>query len=209
MDGFARRKEQSKEDIRKAAWELFSQFGVEKVSIADIARKAGLSQATIYNNFGSKAALAREFVTAAVEQLVNRVQEILVPKKLYREKMVAFIQFISEIMADGRPSAADSAIFTSSFDLQKDPEIKRIRMEAQGKMTSLLLGLIQEGKQQGQVHPDLSEEALSIYFAVFMDVFTDPELQHRFYQHPNLVRELGSLMIDGLNGQHDLIQLPV
>ena len=58
LDGFTRRKEQSKEDIRRAAWELFSQFGVMKVSIADIARKAGVSQATIYNHFGSKEALA-------------------------------------------------------------------------------------------------------------------------------------------------------
>jgi AcrR family transcriptional regulator len=198
MDGFARRKEHSKEDIRRAAWELFSQFGVDRVSVADIARKAGVSQATIYNNFGSKEALAREFVTVAVEQLVNRVHEILTPEKLYRDKMAAFIQFISEMMANGRPSAADSAIFTSSLDLLNDPEIKKIRAEAQQKMTALLLGLIQEGKQQGQVNPDLSEEALSIYFAVFMDVFTDPELQHRFFQHPDLVRELGALMMYGL-----------
>ena len=103
MDGFARRKEQSKEDIRKAAWELFSQFGVDRVSIADIARKAGVSQATIYNNFGSKEALVREFVTGAVEQLVNRVQEILTPKMLFQEKMAAFFHFISEMMTSGSP----------------------------------------------------------------------------------------------------------
>ena len=72
MDGFARRKEQSKEEIRKAAWELFSQFGVDKVSMTDIARKAGVSPATIYNNFDSKEALAREFVSGMVEELVSR-----------------------------------------------------------------------------------------------------------------------------------------
>lgn len=198
MNGFTRRKEQSKEDIRKAAWELFSQFGVDKVSIADIARKADVSQATIYNNFGSKEALVREFVTSAVEQLVDRVQEILIPKNQYHEKMLAFIQFISDIMVDGRPSAADNAIFTSSFDLQNDPEIKTIRMEAQRKMTGLMLELVQEGRQQGQVNPDLSEEVLSIYFTVFMDVFTNPELLHRFYHHPELIRELGSMMLNGL-----------
>ncbi len=201
MDGFARRKEQSKEDIRKAAWELFSQFGVDKVSVMDIARKAGVSQATIYNNFGSKDALAREFVTTAVEQLVYRVQEILIPEQQFREKMAAFIRFISEMMMNGRPSAAESAVFASSVDLQNDPEIKKIRMEAQKKMINLMLGLIREGKQQGQVNPDLSDEALSIYFTVFMDVFSNPQLQLQFYHHPGLVQELGSLMTCGLSGE--------
>jgi len=81
MDGFARRKAQSKDDIRKAAAELFGQFGMDKVSIACIARTAGVSQATIYNNFGSKDGVVREFVTGAVEGLVNRVQEVLAPEK--------------------------------------------------------------------------------------------------------------------------------
>ncbi len=201
MDGFARRKEQSKEDIRKAAWELFSQFGVDKVSIVDIARKAGVSQATIYNNFESKDALAREFVTTAVKQLVTRVQDILTPDQQFREKMTAFIQFISDMMVNGRPSAAESAVFASSIDLQNDPEIKKIRIEAQEKMIHLMLGLIQEGKQQGQVNPDLSDEALSIYFVGFMDIFSNPQLQNQFYHHPGLVQELGTLMIFGLSGE--------
>jgi AcrR family transcriptional regulator len=201
MDGFARRKEQSKEDIRVAAWELFSQFGVDKVSMTDVARKAGVSQATIYNNFGSKEALAREFVTTAVDQLVNRVQEILIPERLYRDKMSAFIQFISEMMANSTPSSANSAIFASSMDLQNDPEIKEIRRQAQEKMTGLLLELIKEGKQQGQVNPDLSEEALKIYFGVFMDIFSNPDLQRQYYHHPGLVQELGALMFFGLSGK--------
>ena len=61
MDGFERRKEQSKEDIRRAAEELFSKFGADKVSVNDIARKAGVSQATIYNNFGSKDELVHDY----------------------------------------------------------------------------------------------------------------------------------------------------
>jgi AcrR family transcriptional regulator len=202
MDGFARRKEQSKEDIRKAAWMLFSQFGVDRVSIADIARKAGVSQATIYNNFGSKEALVREFVTSAVDQLIGRVHAILTPKALYRDKMAEFFQFITDMVANENPAASDRAFFSRSLDLQNDPEIKKIRMAAQEKMSSLLLELILEGMQQGQVNPGLSEEALRIYFAAFMEVFIDPELQQRFYHHPELIRELGSLMIDGLSGEH-------
>jgi len=202
MDGFARRKEQSKEDIRKAAWELFSQFGVERVSIVDIARKAGVSQATIYNNFGSKETLVREFVTKMVDQLMNRVQEVLSYDKPYWEKMAAFINIIAEMMANGRPSEGNVTGFTNNYALQNDPEIKKIRDSAQGRMTDLLLGLIQEGKEQGQIHSDISEDALLVYFKAFMDIFIAPQFQQQYYKNPKLVQDLGSLMIYGLGGQH-------
>lgn len=200
MDGFARRKEQSREGIRKAAWELFSQFGVDKVSMTDIARKAGVSQATIYNNFGSKEALVREFVTSMVEGLVNRAQEVITPQGSYQEKMNAFFQFISAMMDGGRNASEGVTVFASSLDLQNDPEIREIRTKAQEKMVALLLGLIEEGRQQGQVSTQISEEALRIYFVVFMDAFTHTEFQRQYPRHLNLVDELGSLMLYGLRG---------
>jgi hypothetical protein len=183
MDGFARRKEQSKEDIRVAAWELFSQFGVDKVSMTDVARKAGVSQATM------------------VESLVNRVQEIVVSEHTYREKMTAFFQFISAMMRGGKPSPSGSAIFTSSLDLQNDPEINEIRMKAQEKMITLLFGLIEEGRQQRQVDAEPSQAALRIYFTVFMDAFTHGEFQYEYARNPHLVDELGALMMYGLKGK--------
>ena len=42
MNGFERRKDQSKENIRRAAYELFNKFGISKVSVNDIARKANV-----------------------------------------------------------------------------------------------------------------------------------------------------------------------
>ena len=200
MDGFARRKEQSKEEIRKAAWELFSQFGVEKVSIVDIAHKAGISQATIYNNFGSKEALAREFVTSAIDQLVNRVQEVLSPEKPYWEKMADFIRFLSEMMAQGKSSESDVKVFSSSYDLLNDPEIKKFRDTAQEKMTGLMLKLVQEGKSQGQIRSDLSDDAFRFYFIAFGAIFTDPQFRQGYYRDPKLVQELCSLMIHGMSG---------
>lgn len=200
MDGFERRKERSKDNIRSAALELFSQFGVERVSVADIAKKAGVSQATIYNNFGSKEALAREFMTVVVDQLVDGVQAALASAQPFDEKIAAFIQFIAGAMSQDRPTTADRAVFASSLDLQNDPEIKKIRDSAQERMIGLLLGLIREGKEQGQVRADLSEEALTILFIAYMDIFTDFQLQNKFSRSPKLVEDLGALMIYGLRG---------
>ena len=54
------------------------------MSIADIARKAGVSPATIYNNFDGKETLVREFVTTVIEQFTTRIQEALTPDIPYR-----------------------------------------------------------------------------------------------------------------------------
>ena len=199
-NGFERRKEQSKEEIRRAAWELFAQFGVERVSMADIARKAGVSQATIYNNFASKETLVQEFGTKVVDGLVERIEQVLALEKPFREKLAAFVSFISSMMAHGRPSEAGARIFTSSADVQNDPEIRKIRDAAREKMTNLMLRLVTEGRAQGQVDTSLSDEALRLYFRAFMDVFIDPQLQRRFASSVALVQELGSLMIYGLSG---------
>lgn len=199
-NGFERRREQSKEEIRRAAWELFAQFGVARVSMADIARKAGVSQATIYNNFESKEALAREFETDVVDRLVGRIEQVLAQEKPFREKMAAFLSFIAEMLAAGRPFEAGTNVFTSSTDLQNDPEIRRMRDATREKMTALLLRLAAEGRAQGEVNVSVSEEALRIYFGAFMDMFIDPQLQRRSTSSPDLVQELGSLMISGLTG---------
>jgi len=201
MDGFTRRKEQSKEEIRKAAWELFSQHGVDKVSMMDIAHKAGVSQVTIYNNFGSKEALVREFVSVMVDMLESRIQEIVAMHGSYQDKMAAFFQFISTMMAGGRPSASGGAIFAGNVELQNDPEIKEIRVKAQERMIALLLQLIKEGKKQGQVNEQLSEDALRFYFAAFMKIFPNAEFQRQYARRPNLVEELGELMMYGLKGE--------
>lgn len=200
MDGFERRKAQSRKEIRQAACELFSQFGVDKVTIADIARKAGVSQATIYNHFASKDALAREFVATAIDELVGQVEQVLAPDLRFPDKMAAFVQFISDKMAAQSPSAGERTLFATSCDLQHAPEIAEIRSAAQARMTELLRAVVREGRKEGLVNPALSDQALDVYFKAFMDLFTDPQLQHRYAGDPELVRHLGSLMLFGLAG---------
>ena len=81
-------------------------------------------------------------------------------------RRAAFIQFISASMAHAKPFEADGAVFSSSLDLLNDPEIKKIRDSAQEKLTNLLLGLVQEGKEQGEISKDLSADPINKYSSV-------------------------------------------
>jgi AcrR family transcriptional regulator len=197
-DGFERRKEHSKKNIRRAALELFSQFGVDRVSIVDIAKKAGVSQATIYNNFGSKEALAREFVTTMVAQLVGNAEKALSPAMPFDEKITAFIGFISAAMTHGYAPDAAHASLPGSIALQADPEIQEILDTAKKKMIDLLLDVVYEGKDQGFIQSDVSDETYMIYLTAFMDIFIDPKIRVRFLANPGLVEDLTTLIINGL-----------
>lgn len=136
-----------------------------------------------------------------MDQLVNSVQDILSVDMPFDEKMAVFVRFISGAMTQENPPNADRTAFASSIDLQADPEIKKIRDTAKQRMTALLLKLVQEGQAQGFIKPDISEEAFSIYFNVFMDVFPNPQHQPMFYAHPEVVRDLGTLLIYGMSGK--------
>ena len=49
MDGFERRRQNKKNSILKASLKLFKQYGYNKVSVAEIAKEASVSQVSIYN----------------------------------------------------------------------------------------------------------------------------------------------------------------
>ena len=151
MDGFERRKEQSKEDIRRAAEELFSRFGADKVSVNDIARKAGVSQATIYNNFGSKDELVYDYRKSIVSGIASRFRDILVWKKSFIEKFEGFLQSWIDV-ADRYKIEMENMENPDSIS----PEIEDSLRE-----------FIKEGKEQGNLRTDLSEEAITAYIKFF------------------------------------------
>ncbi len=201
VNSFTRRKEQSKDDIRKAAIELFSQFGIEKVNISDIARKAGVAQATIYNNFGSKDNLVLEFMYSSVDQAMARFQEISTSDKPYREKLRDFPVFAAKIFVEGRAAQGGNLIFPRSMDISNDPEIKKIKDAIQEKMTALFLEVVREGKKQGQVNKKITDEALTIYFRFLMDIMFDSEIHYRFHETPKLAQDVIFLFMHGIGGE--------
>src|SRR5690625_1516025 len=77
MDGFEKRREQKKKDILKAALSLFQEYGVQKVSIAEIAKKAHVSQVTIYNYFESKDNLVYHVFKYYVDNIWEEQKEML------------------------------------------------------------------------------------------------------------------------------------
>ena len=189
MDGFERRKEQSKEDIRRAAEELFSKFGTDKVSVNDIARKAGVSQATIYNNFGSKDELVHDYRKSIVTLVASRFREILVWKKSYVEKFQGFLQSWIDI--------------ADRYKIEiEGPETKQSRDVISMEIENSFREFIKEGKGQGNLRSDLSDEAIITYIKFFQQgISNNAGIRERMHRDVKLSEDLLSLFMYGISGQ--------
>lgn len=196
MDGFERRKEQSKEDIRRAAEELFTKFGADRVSINDIARKAGVSQATIYNNFGSKDELVKDYQHTIIRLLATRFRGILVWKKSWVEKLQGAVQQWLDI-ADQYKIETQSRREASGTTSVASPQ-EAIRTEIETAFREFL----KEGREQGNLRPDLSDEAIITYIRFFQQgIAANPEVNERMKRDKKFSQDLLSLFVYGVSGK--------
>jgi AcrR family transcriptional regulator len=194
MDGFQRRKETKKENIRQAAFELFSTYGVQKVSIAEIAKKAKVSQVTIYNYFGSKDELLRDVISILLDKRLREDTEAIESNLPFPEKIEIFISEKTGELSDLDPD------FLKSM-MSGDPVIRQMAEDfTKNKFIPLMLKLIEKGKEEGYIHHNISNEAILLYINMFRagkhsDTFLDVE------QSKQLFKELVTLFFYGILGK--------
>lgn len=195
MNGFERRKEQKKDNIHRAALELFRAFGFRKVSINDVAQKAGVSPVTIYNHFGSKDGLVREVIKNLFHIMIARYRDLIREEGSFLEKLQAIVFNKSQIAGQFQGELAQAA-------LSQDFEMRQfVESMWQGEINQLLLELFEDGRKQGYISPDLSQEAILTYYEIIRQgLYNSPHIQARMEQNPALLRELISVFTYGLNG---------
>lgn len=195
MNGFERRKEQKKNGIRRVALELFKVYGFNKVSMNDIAHKAGVSQVTIYNHFGSKEELVRDVIKTLCINLLGKYRAITKREGPFLEKLETIVLDKTKIVSQFQGELMQTAI-------QNDPEIQQfIESMWQQEVSQLTVDFLREGKEEGYINPSLSDEAILVYFEILRKgVQAGFNIPAKMERNPQLLRELMSLFVYGLNG---------
>ena len=195
MNGFERRKEQKKDNIRRAALELFQTYGFRKVSVNDIAQKAGASQVTIYNHFGSKDELVRDVIKNLFYRMLDRYRDIIREEIPFLEKLQAIVFDKSEIVGQFHGELTQAAL---SQNLEMRQFVESMWW---GEVNQMLIDLFEDGRKQGYISPDISQEAILTYYEIFRQgMYNSPHIQANLEHNPKLIRELISVFTYGLNG---------
>jgi AcrR family transcriptional regulator len=193
MNGYERRTELKKDKIRTAALELFCKYGIDKTNINEIAQKAGVSPASIYNYFGSKEGLMKDIIINLLESSWKLREELW-------EKDLPFPELLKRTV-----SMKDNFFDQINMDtfwtlLNSNPEIKKhIDDFNQKRYPHLIKKFIEKGREEGYIRKEISLEAAMIYLTMYQEALQKPEIQKAI--NNKLVKELLDMMLYGLAGQ--------
>ena len=98
MNGFERRRQNKKNSILQAALQLFKQYGYNKVTVAEIADKASVSQVSIYNYFNSKENLKQDLLIKLMDDYYLEIANILESHDSMRLKLEKLLISIVDVV---------------------------------------------------------------------------------------------------------------
>ncbi|MFY4774110.1 TetR/AcrR family transcriptional regulator [Metabacillus sp. RGM 3146] len=196
MNGFERRRQLKMTQIKKAAFTLFSQYGVQKVNIHDIAKKANVSQVTIYNYFGSKEALLLDVLKTFFEEQMHFYNELL-------EKNISFKEKIEHLMKNKIEVANSLNDNLYDYILHDEGEIKNLVIQYESKHSiPFFQKFIELGKKEGVIHKDLSLETVMFFINSFTnEAYKHPEFIMNYDTRNQVTKELLQMFFYGLAGE--------
>lgn len=194
MDGFEKRREQKKKDILAAALALFMDYGIQKVSIAEIAKKANVSQVTIYNYFESKDNLAQSVFKFYVDQVWEEQKQFLISdlpfneklKKIMFEKGAAINEISEKFLHDFMEDYARGQSYVEELYIKE--------------AMPLFIDFFNEGRAQGFIDPDVSNEAILFYLNMFQEYLRREDMAQMTLP---IADELTTLFFYGIAGKRE------
>ena len=191
-----RRIERNKDRILRATLELFQVHGIKKTTTHDIAQKAGVSPATVYNHFGSKEDLVRaavkHFLTSAAADFSN----ILKGDHSFLGKMEQVLLFKSDMLGQYQGEFMQTLI-------SEDPEIRHLVDSVYlAEMRQMIIDFYEEGKRQGYVNPELSTETIMRYLLIVRSGMAAESVLSEDPEHNRqLMQEMTPLFLYGIMGK--------
>jgi AcrR family transcriptional regulator len=162
-----RKKQQTRQTIRDAAMRLFLERGFDQVSVAEIARAADVSEATVFNYFPTKEDLVYERMDAFEQELLAAVRERPEGESALR----TFVRFIldrsdSAATGDGRRRVAELTRLTTA-----SPSLRARERQVVAKYTDALAALLAEetGAAPDDIAPRIAAEAMMAFHRSLID----------------------------------------
>ena len=149
--------------ILESAHTLFVKHGVENVSMADIASAAGVSRATVFNQFGAKKRIIDEITSATLHAYLRLLTAALDDTTT---PTAAAVRLLFKRMTTGLQQGRKlyKGVFPEIQKLTRDPTLEGPARELRQECHTSLVRLFERGQQRGDTISSVSPANLASAF---------------------------------------------
>lgn len=141
--------------VCEAAVRCFERYGPQRTSMADIAEEAGISRKTLYRIFDDRPALIEYILQQRMRALGGKLRKKLSRLKDFEKALVDGSVYSMRISREDK-------LFNEIIKRDTNHRIELFlfgpRDEIKAEIIELWSGVIQKGRDQGLVRPELSDE---------------------------------------------------
>jgi AcrR family transcriptional regulator len=161
----ARRRQQTRGEIVRLAFELFAKQGYESVSMDSIAEAVGVSRATLFNYFPQKDLILREIAAARAEKLKSILGEFASTGKppKFNDIVALFLRLSEENARIGGHSK--KLLLETFFRSASQGLLLAAREEAVTALAGTM-GEIVRGRKQARI---AAETMFAVFFATMLE----------------------------------------
>jgi AcrR family transcriptional regulator len=147
-----RKKQRTRQLIADTAWRLFSERGFDEVPVAEIAREAEVSEATVFNYFPTKEDLVFHRMEAFEEEIVDALRDRAEGESIVQ----AFGRFVLRprgFLASDDPAATEG-MRAAARVLTGSPALMARQREILDRYTDTLAALLAEERKMAPGDPE-------------------------------------------------------
>lgn len=146
----------TREKIIEIANEQFKRYGLRSVTMDDIARQAGISKKTIYQEFADKNQLVLEVFTAEIGKDKEAISCVPMMDDDVIQHLVGLSTYMRERFADINPMVMNELqrYFPQCWQLFEDFKKEHIYKE--------IVDVLEKGKVQGYFRPEINTEIIAL-----------------------------------------------
>lgn len=192
MNGFEKRREEKKKQILHSLTDLVATRNLREIGVREIAERAGVSPASIYNFFGSKEELAKQVFYQVTEDAVGDFQQLAETDIPFKDKAKQLL----ELNNDNQSKLNSEGLKNFMFE---DPDFRQHMEEYVATVAiPLFEKIIEQGKREGAISHGVSNRAIMLYFNAFSQLMGDPAFRESM--DVELRKDFSQLLMYGLFG---------
>ena len=163
-----------REQILQSSMEIIRQYGLEHLTMDEVARQCGISKKTIYQFFVNKDSLLIELATAYTEQEISRFSEGFKQQQTKEEELMFSFGFLLDL--------SGQIPYTNLLYLQKyHPACHQLFDQLEQEIFTALEKEMAAGQQEGLVYEDVDAYLMCSLLSTQLQYFRKeyPRLQSR------------------------------